>query len=107
MKNIQIYQELIVFTNTHFSARGWSLKEDDTKDKELPPKERLKNACWNGLIPELLPEVCEKTYDPSLTLWEVFEADNFLELVFGDDFQKSENFFSINPYQILDGKEYN
>lgn len=107
MRSTTTYQELIVFTNTRFSTRDWSLREDESKGKELPPKEKLKNACWNGLIPELLPEVCEKTYDPSLTLWEVFEAEHFVELVFGDDFQKTENFFSINPYQSLEGKLYN
>jgi hypothetical protein len=106
MKNIPTYQEILIFTNTKFSARDWSSKEE-TKGKELNHREQLKNACWNGLITELLPEICEKTYDPTLTLWEINEAENFLELQFGTNQDRTPIAYSINPYLSLIGKEYN
>jgi len=107
MKKTSLHQELMLFTNTRFFTKAWALKQEEQIDKELSSKEKLKNACWNGLILELLPEACEKVYDPSLTLWQVSEADNFIELVFCKRFEKVESFFSINPYLHLENKIYN
>ena len=106
MKHSSTYQEILLFTNTKFTARDWITKEE-SKGKEMTQREKLKSACWNGLITELLPEICEKTYDPTLTLWEINEAENFLELQFGSNQDRTPIAYSINPYLSLIGKEYN
>ena len=48
----------------------------------------------------------KKKYDPSITLWEVNEADNFLELQFGARHERSTIAYSSNPYLSLIEKEY-
>jgi hypothetical protein len=106
MKTTTTQQEILIFTNTRFSSREW-VKKDDNEKNNLSSKEQLKDACWNGLITELLPEICERTYDPSVTLWEINEANSFLALQFGDLNSKLENEFSINPYASMESQHLN
>jgi len=107
MKTNTTQQEILLFTNTRFSSREWCKKDDGNEAKKLTSKEELKNACWNGLITELLPEICEKTYDPTVTLWEINEANSFLELQFGEYNEKIEKNYSINPYASMETQGYN
>jgi hypothetical protein len=106
MKTTTTQQEILIFTNTRFSSREW-VKKDENDKSNLSPKEQLKDACWNGLITELLPEICEKTYDPNVTLWEINEANSFLALQFGELNGKLDNEFSINPYASLESQHFN
>ena len=106
MKTTTTQQEILIFTNTRFSSRDW-VRKDETEKNTLTPREQLKEACWNGLITDLLPEICERTYDPTVTLWEINEANSFLALQFGELNSKLENEFSINPYASMETQGLN
>ena len=56
MKTNSTQQEIILLTGTTFSAREWCERESN-KENNLSDKEQLEEACWNGLLPEMLPEV--------------------------------------------------
>lgn len=107
MRNNATLQEILLFTETRFVEKKCIEKSDSENNADIPQKDKLKSACWNGLASDMLPEVCEKKYDPSITLWEVFEAEHFLELVYGNHFEMADNSLSINPYQYLESKNYN
>lgn len=107
MKTISTQQEILVITGTSFSRR--QLAEKNTLDNPFTSEiEALEKACWNGLIKELLPEIFGKTSGgEELFLWQVSEADAFLELDFCEYPGAMEKVYSINPHTFLQEKNYN
>ena len=65
------------------------------------------DACWNGLVPEMLPECFDDTADQALKLWEISDTNAFIDLDFWDGEEQSEKEFSLNPYIVMEVKEYN
>lgn len=96
METKSTQQEILLFTNTTFSSRQWMDK--DTTANNLSPIERLEEACWNGLVNHVLPEICESPEDVKLTLWEINVANSFLDLKFSEFPEYVEKEFSIDPY---------
>ncbi|MEP6674154.1 MAG: hypothetical protein ABJA78_03340 [Ferruginibacter sp.] len=100
-------QEILIFTNTSFSSGDWCKKEEKENQKKLSQKEKLTEACWNGMITELLPEICEQTFDKSISLWKINEGDSFLDLRFSKLPVMIEDECSLNPYVFMEYQEYN
>jgi hypothetical protein len=100
-------QEILILTNTSFSCRAWSKINERETDNNLSKKEQLMEACWNGLTPDLLPECFEKNYDRSIILWEINDANAFINLEFGAFMQGKENEYSVNPYVFMQVQGYN
>ncbi len=102
MKTVTAQQEILLMTGTSFSSRNWCEKETSEDGKNISPEDMLKEACWNGLLPEMLPEICStSTGDKKLFLWEIIEAASFIDLVLGEVPGETEKYFSINPYSFL------
>ena len=102
MKQNSTQQEILLLTGTNFSNRQWSTK-DDTSSKKLTEEEKLEEACWNGLLPEILPEIFAETkaQKKKLYLWQVKEGASFLELELGEYPEEKDSYFSIDPYSFL------
>ncbi len=99
MKTTSIQQEILLITGTSFLLRQYSAKDDDGNQKNFTEKEQLEEACWNGLLNEMLPEIYEQSSgDKKLYLWKITEASSFIELEFGEIPEEKEKEFSINPY---------
>ena len=104
MKTISTQQEVLVITGTSFSRRQWSEKNDPTNSQNSE-HEALEQACWNGLIKELLPELFEKDKNGAvLFLWQICEAESFIELEFSTSPSAYEKIFSVNPYLFMQEK---
>ena len=102
MKTNFAQQEILLMTGTSFSSRPWCDKENNNDQNNGDPQDRLKEACWNGLLPEILPEVCKPMIgERKLFLWQVREAFSFIELDLGEEPGEIEKYFSINPYSFL------
>ena len=86
-------------TNTTFSSRQWNDKDDSSRAKQLSEKERLEEACWNGLLGEMLPEISEPS--KSLHIWQVREGSSFLEVELSEFPSEKDKHFSIDPYCFL------
>jgi hypothetical protein len=106
METNSTQQEILLFTETRFSSRQWSQK-DETNKENKSHKEQLEEACWNGLIWEILPEICETPNNRALILWEIHVADSFLELKFSERPRELEKEFSVDPYVFMETKLYN
>ncbi len=107
MKTNCAQQEILLFINTRFSSRGWCKKDEPPQQKKLSERELLLEACWNGFITQTLPEICEQTYDKSITLWEISEANYFLGLQFGQAIERLEQDLSVNPYIFMEFQPLN
>jgi hypothetical protein len=101
MKTNSTQQEILLMTGTSFSSRQWCEKNDSAQN-QFTDKEQLQNACWNGLLQEMLPEICKPTAeDKNLYLWQITEAKSFIDLELGEVPGEIEKNHSINPYSFL------
>ena len=81
MKANSTQMEILILTGTSFSASQFSDKNEAASKPGRTEKEILTEACWNGLLPALLPEICEQIPEgKKIYLWEIKEADAFIEL---------------------------
>jgi hypothetical protein len=102
MKATSTQQEVLLITGTRFSSRQCQDKKDAGNPNRLTDNEMLEDACWNGLIQSLLPEVFDSIPDADkLYLWRTKEADSFIELELGEYPDQIEKESSIDPYTFL------
>ncbi|MBA2249904.1 MAG: hypothetical protein H0W12_06890 [Chitinophagaceae bacterium] len=101
MKTKFTQQEILLITGSNFSSRECS--DENIADKsKLSASEQLADACWNGLLDQMLPELVERTADgKKLLLWNIKEYNSFLELELCESNTKSDPVFSIDPYRFL------
>lgn len=96
-------QEILLMTGTRFSEREWAEKLVEDKNK-LSSTEKLEDACWNGLLDEMLPELVQKTADgKKLFLWHIRHGKSFLEIELSESSPIIEREFSIDPYFFVPG----
>ncbi len=101
MNTNSIQQEILVVTGTTFSTRQWSEK-DPGKQNNFSEKEQLEEACWNGLLYELLPEAYSQPADQKkLFLWQIKEGKSFIDLELGEEPFEIDTHFSIDPYSFM------
>lgn len=96
-------QEILLITGNRFAEREWAEKIKDDKNK-LTPIEQLEEACWNGLLPDMLPELFEeKAVDKKLFLLRIKHCRSFLEIDLGENFETVQTDTSIDPYIFVAG----
>jgi hypothetical protein len=100
-------KEILLVANASFFSKNWVKRNEAAADKHFTQKEKLIDACWNGLVQEILPEFFEMPYDKSMTLWEVTDASAFIELVFCNFIETGEKDLSVNPYIFMQVQGYN
>ncbi|MBS1606063.1 MAG: hypothetical protein JST42_25625 [Bacteroidetes bacterium] len=100
--------EVLLITGTTLLSRDLCGKDDTGKDKASSANEQLEKACWDGLLPSLLPEVFDQVIrDNHLYLWGVRATDAFLQLDLSEAPIPVESPSSINPYSFLSTQSYN
>ena len=100
MKPTSVQQEILLLTGTNFSSRH-CYEKDDNNQNHLTEKEQLEEACWNGLLQQMLPEICEQPYGKKLYLWQITETNSFIEIELGELPVEKENYCSRDPYSFL------
>lgn len=108
MKKISANREILLLSSSRFFQRDWCELNGKTNNKKLTQKEQLIQLCWNGMLKDMIPEICEtEPGKKPLTLWEINEAGNLLDLRFGDFDEEMNDEWSINPYVYLSFAEMN
>ncbi|MEO6705966.1 MAG: hypothetical protein ABIN04_08985, partial [Ginsengibacter sp.] len=92
-------QEILILHKSYFFSKEFNEKENPAEGKKLSENEEIAEACWNGLIREMLPEI-----STPLPLTVVNEAPAFLYLAFGEYGQQIEKKLSLNPYLFIDAE---
>jgi len=105
MKQETINYEVLLFTNTSFSKRQFCEKGDTHTGN--PGDSQLQNACWNGLVFEILPDIIKSAPNNPGYTWEVIAAENFIEVKIGAAPYSPQSSTSINPYWFLLAKNFN
>src|SRR6266850_8018225 len=102
MKRNNTQQEVLLITGTTFSSREWCEKDASSNSNQLSEKQRLEEACWSGLLQEMLPEIfTTEERKKILYLWQILEGSSFIELQLGEFPTAKNKYFSINPYSFL------
>ena len=95
-------QEILLVTGTSFTSGKFCETADGISYNHLSEKEKLEVACWNGLLPAMLPEIFRQySSNKKLYLWEIREGASFIELELGEQYMEFEKRFSIDPYSFL------
>jgi hypothetical protein len=108
MKSNSTQQEVILITGTGFASRQYCEKDSADNSKNISQNDKLKEACWNGLLKEMLPEVFLLSGpEAKLYLWQMREALHFFALEMGEQPSNIDLYFSIDPYCFMEMQGYN
>ncbi len=106
MEPYSTQQEVLLITGSGFSQRPLTEKESDSK--ALTYKEQLEEACWNGMLEEMLPEIFARPANGhKLYLWKIREAGAFLELEWKEFPEEMDKQFSVDPYSFMPLQSFN
>ena len=94
-------KELLLMLHSSFFSKTWVEKNHAEDDGWFSQKNQLKEACWNGETPNLLPECFGETSERPATLCDINDANTFIDLVFCKYTQRKEKQFSVNPYVFM------
>ncbi len=108
METNYVQQEILLMTGTSFASGNLCPKDESHPGKALSENEKLEEACWNGLLQAMLPEICvQATNGGMLYLWQVKQSESFLELDLGEAPAAFDRRLSIVPYSFLATRSYN
>jgi len=93
-----LQQEILLMTGTNFTSRQCWQKNNSEKEN-LSEADELQDACWNGVLKEMLPEICEG--NKKLYLWQIRENKSCIDIELGELPSPLEAYFSIDPYTFL------
>ena len=100
--------EVLLVTGTSFLAGNRIKKDDHIPERPLSEIEELQEACWNGLLETMLPEVWIKPpNDGILYVWDIKEARQFLEVVLSEVPLPINRRLSITPHSFFPFQVYN
>jgi len=102
MERNSTQQEILLMTGSGFFQQQCFERNEQDSNKNLSQEEKMEEACWNGLLQEMLPDVINKDADgKALMLWQVRPCRSFLEIELCETPAASDNYYSIDPYTFL------
>ena len=102
MKHNFVHQEILLITTSTFSEREWCRSDSSDSSQRLSQIEQLEEACWSGLLNNLLPEIIEHPApDKKLFVWQVRHGESFLQVDLSEFPVKVAEHLSINAHLFL------
>lgn len=107
MKSATPQNELLLMVHSNFFSNQLVKLSCTQTDGWFSQKEQLKDACWNGLASEILPECFCNTGVVTAPLQKINDANLFIDLQFSAGRQVKEKRYSLNPYVFMQLQELN
>ena len=109
MKQQHIHQELLVFTTTSLSRKVLCETNNNDKNENTSLAEKLEQACWDGLLHEMFPEIIasDSISSPKMFIWGIYPGKSYLHIDFADTPGDTEAVLSVDPYLFLPGLNLN
>lgn len=95
-----LQQEILLMTGTTFSERICWQKNEYNKE-QLSEVEQIQEACCNGILPQILPEICNMHESQKLFLWQIRENETSIGIELGEYPEIMEKSLSIDPYLFI------
>jgi hypothetical protein len=104
MKTATVHQELLLVTASSHIQRPFCENNNATVD-ERDSVSKLEEACWNGMLDDLLPGMIQKASSGrDLCLWQLYQMNTCLLVDLCEVPLLPERAFSIDPSYFLNGK---
>ena len=100
MKNA-VQQEILLIANSSLSKKSLCEKDPSESSQSSCNMEQLAEACWNGMLKELLPDLLLSVKGKTLFMWQVNCANNFLHVDLCEQPKISHREHSVDPYIFL------
>jgi len=101
MKTAIMKQEILLMI-TPFSKKELCEKDARNSIHHQSHAAQLEEACWNGLLDELLGNIIEKTsFGKRLCIWHIQQGKSFIEIELCNAPQSTEKHLSVDPYIFL------
>jgi len=108
MNTQRVQLEVLLLTGTSLTSGNLCRRDESRENEHLSDKEKLADACWNGLLQTLLPEICiQPENGGKLYIWQIKEASAFLEMELGEIPPMVDNGSSITPHLFLCSQNFN
>lgn len=107
MNNLAFQKEILLVANATFFSKQLVKCKPVKADRQFTQREKLVDACWNGMASEMLPECFNQDNDAHLSLWEARYTGSFICLHFWDGDGRAERGLALNPYVFMEAQEYN
>jgi hypothetical protein len=103
MKQQHIHQELLVFTTTSLSREILCETNNNDKNENMSPAEKLEQACWDGLINQMFPEIVGSgsTLSPKIFIWGIYPGKSCLLIDLADTAFVIDAVHSVDPNLFL------
>ncbi|WP_276504818.1 hypothetical protein [Terrimonas pollutisoli] len=97
-------QEILLFIDSRFCSREFCSRDTKLQGLNLNlHREQLENACWAGMLFEMLPELKDACpFGNKVLIWDIHSAGHLLLVNQGHSPQPVEKPFSLDPYLFLD-----
>ena len=91
MKTNVTQLEILLITGTTL-ALSQGVEKEAEKDNNFTEGEKLEDACWNGLLLEILPEIQTMfANDQKLFIWQIKGGKAFIELELAETPEKTDD----------------
>ena len=102
MLNIIRQQEILIAFNSSFLSKIYFEKCNAGSSDIFIELEKIEEACWNGLLEEVLPEVFTmKTPAGPIYIWEIREYNSIMKIDMSEYPSHKDNYLSIDPYKFI------
>jgi len=103
MKQQQNHQELLVFRTTSLSRKVLCETNNNDKNENNSLAEQLEQACWNGLLNEMFPEIIGSglTPNPKMFIWGIYTGSSYLLINLADAPAQIDAALSIDPHLLI------
>ena len=108
MSTVSIQKEILVVTSSKILSE--ELNRIRIQKSDIPEdsfQEELQEACWNGLLDEMLPIMIRSgKKDLHFFLWEIFIGEKTVCAELSEGPFIHDSFHSVNPYVFLNYCHY-
>jgi hypothetical protein len=103
MKQQHIHRELLVFTTTSLSRKVLCETNNNDKNENMSLAEKLEQACWDGLLNEMVPEIIGSgsTLSLKMFIWGIYPGKSCLLFDLADAPGAIDAVRSVDPYMFL------
>ena len=95
-------QEILLACNSQFFSKIYFDKCNESSSDISMEWEKIEEACWNGLLEEVLPEIFTMViFVRPIYVWKIREYNSIMEIDMGEYPARKDNYFTIDPYKFL------
>lgn len=98
--------EVLLLTNTGLSKKEY-IERNDVAAKNQPQQNKLAEACWNGMVPVMLPELFEGLDYNNCMMWQLEEGNNSMYMQIGQQPVTPEPEYGLHPWVLLQFAQQN